>query len=220
MHTQLPLTALFAVLATATSTPNLHPKPYHSTGRITTRSTEVTANQILAICPKSATCNNAPAAGECATAAAAAPFISDAFITYGIDSAAEQAALISLMAFETGDFKYNRNHYPGVPGQGTRNMQSPIFNEKYASSISEFSPAYASAKGNVTAVLDLLLSDGKYDFGSAAWFLTTQCSQAVRAELQSGSLSGWQGYISECVGTSVTDDRKGYWDKAVKALGV
>lgn len=99
-------------------------------------------------------------------------------------------------------------------------MQSPTFNEKYASSITELADAYASATGDVVAILDLLLSDEKYDFGSAAWFLTTQCSESVREALQTGSEEGWEGYISGCVGTTVTDDRKAYWSRAVEALGV
>lgn len=101
-----------------------------------------------------------------------------------------------------------------------RNMQSPTFNDKYASSIPDISDEYASAKGNVSAILDLLLSDEKYDFGSAAWFLTTQCTDSVRTELQKGTESGWEGYISSCVGTTVTDERKAYWTKALETLGV
>lgn len=59
--------------------------------------------------------------GECSTAAQAVPFITKSFATYNVTSRAEQAALISLMAFESGDFKYNRNHFPppGRPGQGS-----------------------------------------------------------------------------------------------------
>jgi hypothetical protein len=33
---------------------------------------------------------------------------------YKVTSKAEQAAIVSLMAFETEDFKYNKNHFPGV----------------------------------------------------------------------------------------------------------
>ncbi|GAM40856.1 hypothetical protein TCE0_041f13532 [Talaromyces pinophilus] len=227
MHTQITLTTtLFAVLATASPTWTFHVKPYLSARSgiaaraVAIAAAEITADQILAISPKSSTCDNPPAEGECATAEQAAPFISDSFTTYGIDNVAEQAALISLMAFETGDFKYNRNHFPGVAGQGTRNMQSPTFNDKYASSLTELADAYASAEGDVAAVLDLLLSDEKYDFGSAAWFLTTQCSESVREALQTGSEEGWEGYVSGCVGTTVTDDRKAYWSRAVEALGV
>lgn len=126
MHTQIPLTTtLFAVLATASPTWNFHLKPYLSArSGIEARSAaaaaaEITPDQILAVSPKSSTCDNPPAEGECATAEQAAPFISDSFTTYAIDNVAEQAALISLMAFESGDFKYNRNHFPGVAGQGS-----------------------------------------------------------------------------------------------------
>jgi hypothetical protein len=79
----------------------------------------LTTDQLLTISPNSLSCANAPAAGECATAAEAVPIINDVFTSYQISSPGEQAALLSLMAFETGDFKYNRNHFPGVAGQGS-----------------------------------------------------------------------------------------------------
>lgn len=79
----------------------------------------LTTDKLLTIAPKSSSCTNAPAAGECATAAQAAPVINDCFAQYAIDSAGAQAALLGLMAFETGEFKYNRNVYPGIPGQGS-----------------------------------------------------------------------------------------------------
>jgi hypothetical protein len=88
-------------------------KPVH------TRNISLTPEQLIEIAPTSTTCEGAPAAGECATAKQAAPAISKAFKKYGVTSPAEQAALISLMAFETDDFKYNKNHFPGVPGQGS-----------------------------------------------------------------------------------------------------
>jgi hypothetical protein len=129
MYNQIPLTALFAVLATASPTWNLHLKPYLSTrAEVTAReaaAAEITTDQLLAISPNSSTCDNPPAEGECATAEQAAPFISDSFSTYAIDNVAEQAALISLMAFESGDFKYNRNHFPGVAGQGSTSSFPP-----------------------------------------------------------------------------------------------
>lgn len=99
-------------------------------------------------------------------------------------------------------------------------MQSPTFNQKYAASIPDIQGEAQSASGDVGKVLDLLLSDEKYDFGSAAWFLTSQCSADVRSALQSGSESGWESYISSCIGTTVTDDRKAYWTRAMQALGV
>ena len=98
-------------------------------------------------------------------------------------------------------------------------MQSPDFNKKYAASIPALKDKAASVS-DPADLLDLLRNDGATDFGSGAWFLTTQCSKEVRSALADGSESGWQKYISDCVGTSVDDDRKAYWERAVKALGV
>ncbi|CRG88823.1 hypothetical protein PISL3812_05858 [Talaromyces islandicus] len=183
----------------------------------TRHATVLTTDQLLAISPNSSSCANAPAPGECATAAEAAPVINEVFAEYMISTAGEQAALLSLMAFETGDFKYNRNHFPGVPGQGTRNMQSPAFNRQYALSIAEIKDQ-VSAEDDVSATLDLLLGDARWDFGSAAWFLTTQCSDAVRQGLRQGDEAGWEAYISQCVGATVTDERTAYWRRATNTL--
>lgn len=97
-------------------------------------------------------------------------------------------------------------------------MQSPTYNEKYAASIPELAQDYASVSGNPSEVLNLLLANEVYDFGSAAWFLTTQCSDSVRSQLREGSDAGWEAYITSCIGTTVTDDRRAYWKKAVGML--
>ncbi|GKZ72129.1 hypothetical protein AnigIFM56816_010283 [Aspergillus niger] len=190
-------------------------------GRIRARdNSALTVAQLEAIAPTSNTCDNPPAAGECATAEQAVPHITKSFDTYGVTSRAEQAAVIALMAFESGDFKYNKNHFPGVPGQGTRNMQSPSYNSKYAASLPALAGQLSSVSGDPTGVLNLLLANEDYDFGSGAWFLTTQCSASVRSQLQSGSEAGWAAYITDCVGTNANDDRKAYWTRATQALGV
>lgn len=80
----------------------------------------LTESQMVAIAPTSKTCDDAPAKGECATAKQAAKFTAQSFNTYDVTSKAEQAAIISLMAFESDDFKYNKNHFPGVAGQGSK----------------------------------------------------------------------------------------------------
>jgi hypothetical protein len=49
---------------------------------------------------------------ECHTAAQAADPINKSFEKYGIKTAGEQAALLSLMLFESQGFAYNRNHFP------------------------------------------------------------------------------------------------------------
>lgn len=81
--------------------------------------TTITPAQIEKIAPKSKSCDDAKAKDECATADTAAQSISASFKQYDVSSRAEQAAVIGLMAFETEEFQYNRNHSPGVPGQGS-----------------------------------------------------------------------------------------------------
>jgi hypothetical protein len=191
-------------------------------------STLITADLIQVISPNSATCDNAPIAAQCRTAAQVATSVSSSFSTYGITSAAEAAAVISLMAFESFDFKYQVNVYPGRPGQGTRNMQMINYNVLYAQSIPSLVANVTAITGGASgaslstdqanAVRDLLTSDDNLDFGSGAWFLTTQCPAAIRTELQTGSLAGWEQYISSCVGTTVTDDREAYWTRAITEL--
>lgn len=99
-------------------------------------------------------------------------------------------------------------------------MQSFEFNKKYAQSIPALKDKLAAAGNDKNAVRALLLANEEYDFGSAAWFLTTQCTKPIQDGLKSGSLEGWKAYITDCVGTTVTEDRQAYFDRAVKALGV
>ena len=204
----------------------------------------ITAQQLLVISPGANTCNGSPYIDECRTAAQAAPLISAAFGAYDVNTPGEAAALVSLMAFESGDFKYQKNHFPapGRPGQGTRNMQSAAFNFEYASSIPALHSSLATLTGagagapspaastlssdTQNAIRQLVLAD-QYDFASAAWFLTTQCGstgagagQDIRAGLQTipPSEAAWEAYITSCVGTTVTDARKAYWNRAVASL--
>jgi hypothetical protein len=188
------------------------------------------ASMLLVIAPASGSCAGAPAANECATNVDAAPFLIKAMTDYGITSPSEIAAVLSLIAYETGDFKYNINHYPapGRAGQGTRNMQMPNYNLMYARSI----PALASKLSAITtatstsglsddqlnAIRALVLPDD-YSWASAAWFLTSQCSASTRIALQAGGQAGYAAYLS-CVGTSATTDRLTYWTRANTALGI
>ena len=177
-------------------------------------------SQLVSIAPKSSSCANAPFPSECRTAAQALGPILASFTTYNITTPGEQAALLSTMAFESDDFQYQINHFPGTPGQGTRNMQSPAYNLKYAMSIPALAPYLdAIQTSNVVAVLDLLIKYTNYDFGSAAWFLTSQCDQNVISGLQSGSAAGFSAYLA-CIGTTETSDRDAYYQRAVTALGV
>ena len=99
-------------------------------------------------------------------------------------------------------------------------MQSPKYNLMYAQSIPALGPYLQKTDtSDPKAVLDLLTTYINYDFGSAAWFLTSQCDHSVRSGLQSGSAAGFSAYIA-CIGTTETSDRHAYYQRAVTALGV
>lgn len=181
------------------------------------QTTGITEQQLLQIAPKSSTCDGAPFPLECRPASKIYPFLNSAFTLYGITSAGEKAALISLQAFESAEFKYNKNHYPGRPGQGTSAMLMPNFISEYATSLADVGGKASGLAPD--AILQLINDVDAYSFGSAAWFLTTQCGAEHRAGLQAGTLAGWANYITGCVGTSVTADRTAYWTKAMTALG-
>ncbi|KAF4126249.1 hypothetical protein GMORB2_1495 [Geosmithia morbida] len=181
------------------------------------------ASIIQQIAPASASC----AAGntECRTAKQAAPYIFQSFAKYGLDSANQKAAVISLMAYESDNFVYKTNQYPGRPGQGTANMQMASFNLMYAKSIKATSGAVAevsSVDGLSDTELDYiigLVTVDKYNFGSGAWFLKTQCGNDVMSQLASDVDQGFQAYMS-CVGVEASSDRLEYLDRAKTAFGI
>jgi hypothetical protein len=194
---------------------------------LTTRAVKNAVENILDIAPSTSSCAGASFPEECRTAEQAAPFLLQAVQDYKLNSMGEIAAILSLLLFESGELKYNKNHFPGRPGQGTRNMQMSKYNYQYAKSI----PALASqadaiapagvdglSDESLNALLELVLPD-KYSFASAAWFLTTQCSQTVQQDLRSGSNDSYTGYLA-CIGTEWTSERQAYWDKARLTLGI
>ncbi|KAK3044339.1 hypothetical protein LTS18_001538, partial [Coniosporium uncinatum] len=140
----------------------------------------IMTNVIQTISPATSTCDNAPHPEECSTAQHAAPFILQSFNDYDLATVGEIAAVTSLMLFESGEFKYNKNYFSPSggpnPGQGTRNMQQANFNSLYAAylvSQGKLSQEALSAATSPDAVLALVRPD-EFTFGSAAWFLATQ----------------------------------------------
>ena len=93
-------------------------------------------------------------------------------------------------------------------------MQIANWNKEYAASISEIKDEFEPIKEDVDEILNLLLFNDDYDFGSAAWFLTTVCNDEIRGELQKGTDAGWEKYITKCVGTTATPERKEYLERA------
>ncbi len=143
------------------------------------------------------------------------------------------SAILALMAFETAEFKYNRNHFPGRPGQGTRNMQMGGYNVLYALSIPELQAKVkeiAGVQGEATLeianglgedvldkVLELVLED-KYSWGSALWFYLTYCGDA-RDAVKTGSEAGFEAYM-QCVGVTADAERTAYHTRALSAFGL
>ncbi|KAH9243047.1 hypothetical protein K456DRAFT_136769 [Colletotrichum gloeosporioides 23] len=170
---------------------------------------------LLAVAPTSSTCDGAAFPDECATAEHAAQFVPAAMQKYAVYRPGEIAALLSLMAFETGDFKYNRNHYPapGRPGQGTRNLQMPKYNLLYALSIPELKDKATAIAGSADADGSTLSDDKKNEV------LALVCDQSTRDELAEGTVRGFTLYM-ECIGTSGTEDRVAYWTRAKAAFGL
>jgi hypothetical protein len=185
------------------------------------RGSPLTATTLLAIAPKSNTCAGATHPLECKTATEALAPILASFATYKITDPATQAAVLSTIAFESGDFKFAHHYFPSpVAGQGTRNMQSAEYNLKFAQSIPELAgelrAANAAGPENVTS---LLVSYADYDFGSAAWFLTSQCDQGVVGGLAKAGKAAFEKYMG-CIGTKADEDRMKVYDSALKAFGI
>ena len=81
------------------------------------------------------------------------------------------------------------------------------------SSATHLPNATTSAGDMGKAVLNILLAPGNedVDFGSAAWFLWSQCQAYVREALRTGSEGGWELYLTDCIGTTVTESRRALW---------
>lgn len=194
------------------------PAVVSNAGTSGTTGSDITADMIKAIMPSAASCANAPFPSECRTADQAAPLFAQSFTKYNINSKAAQAAVLALVALESGELKYNKAHYGDVvAGKGTRNMQYPNFNQKYAT---DALGAGAIAGKDAAGILTALLANDATDFGSAAWFLSTQCPSVLQ-QFSTNPTAAWTAYLGPgCVGTTDTAQRDGYWTAAKKALGV
>jgi hypothetical protein len=176
------------------------------------------ASIIKATMPTSDSCAGAQFPAECRTADQAAPFLIAAMQKYNLCSPGEIAGVLALMGFESVDMKFAHNVSPGRPGQGTFAMFMPNFVLAYAKSSPELADKAAAVAADPVAVLALVMPD-QYNFGAAPWFLATQCSDAVRSQLQTSPDAGFQAYMG-CVGVSATDDRLAYWNRAKAAFGI
>lgn len=182
----------------------------------------LSAAKIEAVEPTTATCDAAPFPEECADSKIAAAALNSSFEKYNITAVGEVAALVAYTLFESGNYKYKQNHYPGRPGQGTRMMAMPNYIKEYATAVAGADAvAQAQAAGGdtgLTAVLALANADDEKSFGSAAWYLTTQCKPDVRAGLVAETVDGWHNFLTQCIGTTAAAQRDPAWVAAKQAL--
>ncbi|KAH7159576.1 hypothetical protein B0J13DRAFT_539185 [Dactylonectria estremocensis] len=178
---------------------------------------------VAEIAPGSESCASDNA--DCRTASVAGPYLALAMQQYHIYSVNQMAAVISLMAFESVDFAYKHNISPGRPGQGTANMQTAGYNLLYAKSLDGVKDKVADidsvdglSDDKLNEILALVTPD-KYNFGSGAWFLTTQCDASVRTQLDADIDAGFEAYMG-CVGTALTDERTAFLTRAKEAFGI
>jgi hypothetical protein len=68
-------------------------------------------------------------------------------------------------------------------------------------------------------ILELVLDDA-HGLASAAWFYSTKCgdNRDVVEGLQAATLDGWERYITDCVETTVTDERRALWQRTLDVL--
>jgi hypothetical protein len=171
---------------------------------------------VVAAIPGSDSCAGAEFPNECITADAATPFIAQSLVTYGISSKAAQAAVLSLIAVETG-LKYNTHHFPSPdPTQGARNMMTAPFIAKYATQL--YGAAKVAQAGSAAAVLQLVDTDESASSGAAAWYLATQCP-AVLTQFATDPEAAFTAYIA-CIGAPPSSDRTQAWNNAKTVFGV
>lgn len=185
------------------------------------QNTSLSAQNLIEIAPKTESCTtNADPKypNECATAAVAAPNIVKSFQDYSITNFNIQATLVALMLFESGHFAYSKHHFPSDnPGQGTRNMQSYEYNLKYANYLAAdkkcgiTTEKVAAAEDRGPDDVLALVNTDHLGFGSAAWFLRTQCDASIEQGLAIGTEEAFNNYLVDCLGTSADPERTEGW---------
>lgn len=181
-------------------------------------------NQALAPCGNP----NSAALGENISCSEALPHIQAALSAYGLTSAQQIAFYLSIVSVESGNLSFNRNHFPGRPGQGTRSMMMP--QNLYA--FLKDTPSIVSSNDVLTQVinqpyddtnsqakeqvLNVLVSD-QYSFLPGAWWIAKgaglvqnpSCS-TLADSLSSSSPEAVSNLFTQCVGVNGGDRIQNY----------
>jgi len=191
----------------------------------------MTVAQILKAAPSTLACPSGATA--CRNANQIATFINKSFAKFGFTTPGEQAALFSLMAFETGNFVFDVNQFPGRPGQGTRNMMQFNFILPYALQYNraavlairpdlkaQSTPADVPSDTEKNAIRATVLDD-TLSFASAAWFLRTKCPADIAAGLKTASADAFNAYMGpSCVGAGQDPARLAGYQATLAAMEV
>lgn len=155
----LGLGALTSALPTATTTTDDAVAAAHQNPTRTLSTRGTIAETVAAIMPLSTSC--ASRGDECVTAAVAAPYFVSGMNHYGVATAVEQAGILALVAYESGQLQYkvNTNAANAAGGQGTSNEQSGAFNLEFANTFPEL-----AALGLTTGTVLDHVTDNKYNF--------------------------------------------------------
>lgn len=179
-------------------------------------SEELTPARLLAVMPRASSCATGPVV-ECLTAVQAAPLLAASFIKYDITHSAAQAAILTLIAVESGELKYNQHYNNGAPaltGQGTYNEMSPSFILQYGLTLDILDT-------NPLIVMKKINQNPENSIASAAWFMRQFCA-LILPRFETAPDDAYRTYITsaDCIGTTMSEDRNAYWAKAKAALGV
>lgn len=122
------------------------------------------ADTVIAIMPLSTSCDGR--GDECVTAAVAGPLLASGMSHYGVNTAIEQAGILSLVAYESVEMQYKINQNPtnAASGQGTSNEQSGVFNLQFANTFDELKDLGLTTG----SVLDHV-TDNKYNFWTVSF---------------------------------------------------
>lgn len=189
-------------------------------------------SKLLHIASNSITCENATRPSECRTATQAAPFLISSMQAWNITHSREISALLSVIAFNTDSFKFNTGKFAG---QGTRNMQRGRWNLAYAQTFPELAAPLKKITGanftdtaqsqkalsdaQYSAIVKLVLPD-KFSWGSAAWFLTSQCENTRQGLRESHDPHAAYSTYLKCIGTEMSEERMVFWVAANEAFGL
>ncbi|KAI0233880.1 hypothetical protein L0F63_001560 [Massospora cicadina] len=179
----------------------------------------------------------AGAEGENISCSRALPYIQRALNQYNLVTPEQMAFYISVISVETANLSYNRNHFPGRPGQGTRSMMMPdnlhVFFKsspkilKDHPELTQIAEKSTKDMSNVDKekLLNVLMQD-EYSFLPGAWWISEggeklmkpNCNHFKSKLTQGASKSTIDDLNTNCLGVGEDPTRFMAYRRALKAV--